>query len=90
MANTQSAKKSAIQNEKRRQRNLARQSAIKTAIKKVIVALDERASDSQQLLLDAVAKIARAQNKGLLHKNTASRKISRLMLRANQAQTVSK
>lgn len=83
MANTSSAKKSALQNEKRRQRNLARRTALKTVIKKVLVATEEGSTESQALLLEAISKIARAQDKGLLHQNTAARKISRLTKRVN-------
>lgn len=86
MANTTSAKKSAIQNEKRRQRNLARRTSLKTALKKVMTAVEEGVQDTQALLLDAIAKIARAQDKGLLHRNTAARKISRLTRRVNKNQ----
>jgi small subunit ribosomal protein S20 len=86
MANTKSAKKSARQNDKRQERNLARRTAVKTAIKKVITAVEEGAQETQELLLDAIAKIARAQGKGLLHKNTAARKISRLTRRVNATQ----
>lgn len=86
MANTTSAKKSALQNEKRRQRNLARRTALKTILKKVMNAVEEGAQDTQKLLHDAISKIARAQDKGLLHRNTAARKISRLTRRVNQAQ----
>jgi small subunit ribosomal protein S20 len=83
MANTKSAKKSALQSEKRRVRNLARRTAIKTAIKKVLVAAEQGAPVEQTTLLlrDAQAKLARAKGKGLLHANTASRKMSRLSKR---------
>lgn len=80
MANTASAKKSALQNEKRRVRNLSRRTAIKTAIKKVLAALEQGASAEQtnSLLRDAHAQMSRAKNKGLLHANTVARKTSRL------------
>jgi small subunit ribosomal protein S20 len=83
MANTKSAKKQAKQNEKRRVRNLARRTAVKTAIKKVLVASEEKGSAEkiQALLKDAEAKLARAKSKGIMHKNTAARKLSRLTKR---------
>jgi len=83
MANTQSAKKNIRQNESRRVRNVARRTAIKTAIKKVHISLENVTDEAQvQILLkDAAAKLARAKNKGLLHANTASRKLSRLAKR---------
>lgn len=80
MANIKSAKKRAKQAEARRKINLARKTSMKTAIKKMLVAI-ERTEDTgkvTELLRAAEAKIARARGKGLLHKNTASRKISRL------------
>lgn len=83
MANIKSAKKKAKQDIKRTHVNLARKSAVKTAIKKVLTALEENASETQvvKLFNDAQAQIARAKNKGMLHANTAARKISRLAQR---------
>jgi small subunit ribosomal protein S20 len=83
MANMKSAKKRAKQNEVRRTINVARRTSIKTAIKKVLVAIEtkENSQTVQELFQDAQAKIARAKGKGLFHKNTAARKISRLAKR---------
>lgn len=80
MANITSAKKQARQNIKRRVVNLNRMSALKTAIKKVMVAVQEKKSAQEVTLLVQVAEsqIARAAGKGVLHANTARRKISRL------------
>jgi small subunit ribosomal protein S20 len=79
MANIKSAKKRAIQSETRRQRNIARKSAVKTAIKKVITALQNNEIDlAKDLLRQAESKLARAKGKGVMHANTAARKISRL------------
>lgn len=81
MANTSSAKKAAIQSEKRRVRNLARRTAIKTSIKKALGAIqapDFNKETSQELLKEVAAKLARAKSKGVLHANTAARKLSRL------------
>lgn len=79
MANTKSTKKRTITNEKRRMRNVARRSDVKTACKKVIVALESNnVEQAQQLLSVAVSKIARAKGKGIFKNNTAKRKISRL------------
>jgi small subunit ribosomal protein S20 len=87
MANIKSAKKQARQNEVARVRNLARTTSIKTAIKKVLMALEEGqdASKTQELLKVAQAQLARAKNKRVLHANTASRKISRLAKRVAAA-----
>ena len=80
MANIKSAKKRIKQNESKRKINLARKTAIKTAIKKVIEALKSKMANETlvPLMKDAEAKIARARCKGVIPKNTACRKISRL------------
>ena len=80
MANIKSSKKRILQNEKRHQINLARKTSIKTAIKKVLAALD-RGDDieaTKSLLRDAEAQLARGKSKGILHKNAAQRKIGAL------------
>lgn len=86
MANIKSAKKRAKQSEKNRVINLARKSDIKTAIKKLLTAIDkkETVESTQNLLSEVSAKLARAKGKGLIHKNTASRKLSRLAKRVNK------
>lgn len=79
MANIKSAKKRVLQTKKRQLRNQARKSSIKTAIKKVIGSLETADIDATKLLLLAAeSKIARAKGKGLMHRNTAARKISKL------------
>ena len=80
MANKKFAEKRAKQSEVKRKRNNARRSSIKTAVKKVLVSIEDgiQATELTQLFNDAQAKIARAAGKGVLHKNTAARKISRL------------
>lgn len=82
MANIKSSKKRARQSIVKRERNLARKSALKTAVKKVLTAI--AAGDvaaAQASFKEAQAKIARARGKGLLHANTAARKVSRLAQR---------
>ncbi len=83
MANIKSAKKRARQTVKKHQKNLARKSALKTAIKKVLTAIttSEDGELTKKLLRDAESKIARAKGKGVIHKNTAQRKISNLAKR---------
>jgi small subunit ribosomal protein S20 len=80
MANIKSAKKQAKQNIVKRKRNLARRTAIKTSIKKMLDALEvEKNFDkAQELLKEVEAKLARAKSKGVIHARTASRKVSRL------------
>jgi small subunit ribosomal protein S20 len=82
MANTKSAKKSMRQNEKRRQRNVRRKTSMKTSIKKVLLAVENAdITVAQELLPVAFAKLSRAKSKGLIHRNTAARKMSRLAKR---------
>lgn len=79
MANIKSAKKRVLQTAKRQLRNQARKSSIKTAVKKVVLAIDSASVEAtKELLVAAESKIARAKSKGLMHRNTAARKISRL------------
>ena len=75
MPNIKSAKKRVKQSEKRRLLNVARKSAIKTSIKKVLEAVKgDDLVNAKVLLRDAEAKLARAKGKGVLHKNTVARK----------------
>lgn len=87
MANTSSAKKSALQSIKRASSNLARRTSIKTAVKKVLAAIEngDDAARLQELIGDVASQLSRAQSKKVMHKNTASRKLSRLALRVAQA-----
>lgn len=83
MANIKSAKKRAIQTLKKRQKNLTRKTALKTAVKKVLKSVVEGndLEATKALLRDAEARLARAKGKGVIHKNTARRKTSRLAKR---------
>ena len=88
MANIKSAQKRVRQTIKKSKVNLARRTAIKTALKKVHVALENNvdASKVQELLRDAQVKLARAKGKGVMHANTASRKLGRLAQKVAAAQ----
>ncbi len=84
MPNHRSALKRLRQSEKRRLRNRAVKSAIKTAIKKVRTAIEEgNAEEARARLGVAVRLLDRAVTKGVLHRNNASRRISRLTLAVN-------
>ncbi len=78
MANHKSAAKRAKQNEVRRIRNKSTRSSMNTAVKKVRTATEEGAENTSDLLNDAKSLIAKAAKKGVIHQNTAARKISRL------------
>jgi small subunit ribosomal protein S20 len=86
MANIKSQKKRNIQNEKRRVRNMGVRSELKTRIKGATVAAETGAEDADQKLVVAQKRIGKAGAKGIIHKNAAARRTSRLMKAANQAQ----
>ena len=80
MPNIKSAKKRVLQTTKRQLRNQARKSAIKTAVKKVVLAIENNNNSAviKELFIAAEQKLAHAKTKGVMHRNTAARKISRL------------
>ena len=74
----------ARQSERRRQRNRATLSAVKSVVKKVNEALGAKTpDDAKASLREATAALAKAVTKGVLKPNTASRRISRLTRRVN-------
>jgi small subunit ribosomal protein S20 len=82
MANTPSAKKRILQTAKRTAVNTARRSRIRTFIRKVEEAIRGGDAEAAKLALQAAQpEIMRGAAKGVLHGNTASRKISRLAQR---------
>ncbi len=79
-----SAIKKARQAEKHRLQNKAVKTAIKTVARKVEVAVSEKKKEeANKALIEASEVINKAASKGVIHKNTASRKISRLAKLAN-------
>ncbi len=76
MAHHASAKKRIRTSEKRRLRNKATLSRVKTEMKKVLSSV--KAEDAEKNLKTAVSVIDKAVSKGRLHKNTAARKKARL------------
>ncbi len=84
MANIKSAKKRILVNRTRAARNKAIRSAVKTSIKKVYAAIDQKDKEAaNEALKNAVSTISKATSKGVYHKNTSSRKISRLSKAVN-------
>jgi len=82
MANTASARKRIRQNVKRTLRNTARKSRMRTFVKKVEVACASGDKDAASAALRAAQpEMQRAAGKGVIHKNTVSRKLSRLSAR---------
>lgn len=88
MANIKSAKKRVLIAEKNRLRNVAFKTSIKTAMKKVLeLAKGEDKEALNAALSKAYQLCDKAVSKGILHKNTAARKKSRLTIAVNKLQT---
>jgi small subunit ribosomal protein S20 len=81
VANNPSAEKANRQSQKRRVRNRAALSTLRTAVKKARSAIDGKAEDAAALRKSAIAIIDSAVTKGVLKRNTASRYVSRLASR---------
>lgn len=82
MANTPQAKKRARQNEKRYAVNRARRSRIRTFLRKVEEAIASGDQGAARAALQAAQpELMRGVTKGVMHKNTAARKMSRLSSR---------
>jgi small subunit ribosomal protein S20 len=83
-----SAIKRARQNEKRRLRNLNIKTTVKSSIKKVRVAVAKNdVEGAQKALSKSIPLIQKARSKGVFHKNTSARKISRLTREVNALKT---
>lgn len=86
MANMVSAEKRNRQSQKRRARNVDVRTGVKSAVKKVrdSIAKGDGAA-ARASLKEAVRSLGKASSKGVLHKNTAARRIGRLMKAAAAA-----
>lgn len=85
MANIKSSKKRILVNDAKAARNRAIKSKVKTAIKKVdaaVLAGDKELAKAA--LVEAITTIDKATSKGVYHKKTSSRKVSRLTLAVNK------
>jgi small subunit ribosomal protein S20 len=79
MANIKSAKKRIIQTERRTEVNRRRRGDMRTCVKKVEMAIEiGDVAIAQSAFRDAEPRLMRCAQKGLLHRNTAARKLSRL------------
>jgi len=88
LASHASAIKRAKQNEKRRLRNLNIKTLVKSSIKKVRTAVEKKdVEEAQKALAKTLPLIQKARSKGAFHKNTSSRKISRLTREVNALKT---
>ena len=86
MANHKSALKRIRSSEKRRQRNRIVRGSTRTSVKKARVSLTGKdMAVAESAVQDAVSSLDKAAAKGVIHKNNAARRKSRLMRQLNQA-----
>ncbi len=85
MANIKSQKKRNITNEKRRIRNKGVRSELKTRTKVARAAINAGDENTTELISMAQKRLAKAGRRGVVHKNQAARRTSRLMKAANKA-----
>lgn len=87
MANTRQSKKRVRQNEKHRQRNMMLRSRYRTAIKKVVKAIEQKTQEiASECYREAASTIDKMAAKGIIHKNKAARHKSRLVKRLKAMQ----
>ena len=84
MPNIKSAKKRVKVAAAKTAANKIVKSNLKTTLKKAEAAVEANAADKEQAVRVAIKKIDQAASKGIYHKNTAARKISRLTLAVNK------
>ena len=88
MANHKSALKRAKQNEIKRVRNKSYKTKVKKAVKEVRAAVASNSEpEARESLKKAVSIIQKTSSKGVIHKNQASRRVSRLENQVNQLAT---
>jgi small subunit ribosomal protein S20 len=79
MANIKSQVKRNKQNENKRMRNRVVRGSTRTAVNKARTAVAEQQENSEEMVLKAIIALDKAVQKGVIHKNNAARKKSRLM-----------
>jgi small subunit ribosomal protein S20 len=84
VANIKSQIKRNRQNEKSRVRNKGVRSEMRSAVNSATTAIDEGADDALAKLDEAFRRIDKAMHKGVIHRNEASRRKSRLKARENR------
>lgn len=89
MKKNKSAIKRTAQAEKRRVRNSHVKSTMKTKVKRTIISIDAKDRENVETLFrDAVSSIDKASSKGVIHRNNAARKVSRLSKKLHKSQRV--
>jgi small subunit ribosomal protein S20 len=85
LANIKSAIKRIRSSARKRSRNKPVRSAIKTYVKVAQHSITTGADDSPEAVVRAISALDKAANKGIIHKNQAARRKSRLMAKLNRA-----
>lgn len=85
MPNIKSQKDRVRLTAKQTARNKASRSALRTTVKKANASIEANADNKADAVKAATVALEKAGGKGLIHKNNASRKVSRMMKRANRA-----
>ncbi|MBC2851592.1 MULTISPECIES: 30S ribosomal protein S20 [unclassified Cetobacterium] len=84
MAHSKSAKKRVLVAERNRERNQAVKSRVKTMVKKVLVSVETKEIEAAKAALSVAYKeLDKAVSKGIMKKNTVSRKKARLAAKVN-------
>ncbi len=86
MANKHAAEKAMRQSARRRTRNRVIRAAARTQAKRAQVAVGTQEASAQQLVREAIRALDQAAQKGVIKKNNAARRKSRLMKKLNQLQ----
>ena len=79
MANIQSQIKRNKQNEKRRLRNRVARGTARNAVSKARAALEANTPETKEAVIKAISELDKAAEQGVIHKNNAARRKSRLM-----------
>jgi small subunit ribosomal protein S20 len=87
VANLRSALRDIKKSRKRAERNQSVRSAIKTFVKKTRVAIQGGEAEAETLFLATSSLVDKAAKRGIIHKNAANRRKSRLARRLNAAKT---
>jgi small subunit ribosomal protein S20 len=87
VANIKSQIKRNRQNDKRHERNKAVKSELKTRARSAVTAAEAGADDTEAKVRMAIKRLDKAAAKGVIHKNQAARRKSRLLARVSEAAT---
>jgi small subunit ribosomal protein S20 len=89
VANIKSQIKRNRQNEKARARNKTVRSELKTRVRTAVTAAESGADDTEEKVRQAVQRLDKAVSQGVIHKNQAARRKSRLMAQVGKTDTTS-